>query len=189
MNFASIRFRFGLAALLIALTICCVALGLYVQRIQRQQHAVATILSWTDTAVEYDFYPHPNPTTDTGFGVIEHDDINWIYAQAASATVFRSHNYPPPEPVRHWSTQYVGNDFAHHVVGVEIPAEKVEEAMPVLMRLPRLNTIAVWKLQHYNSENPTEMEDALDLLRQKFPNCEVVQRERFYPCGYSTVAF
>lgn len=166
------RFRFGLATLLIVLTVCCVAFGVYMNRVHRQQQAVAQIESWDNGVVFYDFHPSEwNGFFSGGFGQFRHE----------------------PEFEKHWLAEYAGDDFVHNVVRVRINPQMVDEAIPVLRMLPGLVEIEVnneyriadGSYRLVEEDNP-ELKNVIERLKQAFPDCHVSVRE-VAPLGTSPI--
>lgn len=156
--------RFGLASLLVVLTIGCAALGVFMNRVHRQQRAVAEIQTWEGGAAYYDYYEFVDNPAELSFG-----------------SSYTARWDPPAEPTKHWLTQYIGDDFCHNVVGVSVSADRVDEAIPVLKTLPHLERIDVNKyydeaamFDHGVLEaGAQQRQRAIEQLQAEFPDCEV----------------
>lgn len=154
--------RFGLATLLIGFTVCCLGLGVYMNRVHRQQQAVAEIQAWEGAAVFYDFHKSID-IADLGFG-------NRGFGHQKDA-----------EKGKHWLAKYAGDDFCHNVVRVEISADDVDKAIPVLRTLPHLQRIEVakyyethgWLDEQSAEEGERQLQSVIKQLRLEFPDCEV----------------
>ena len=81
---------------------------------------------------------------------------------------------PPPLPPVTWTEALLGKDFVHRAGTVGLPANRVDEVMPHLERLPYLRRVVVLKT---DGSPEKEVEVAAKRIENTMPGVETVMLE------------
>jgi hypothetical protein len=164
-------FRYSLRTILIAVTVLCILLGMYMQQKRDKQLAIQTIIGWGGT-IHFDYEPSVAERAQRAF-------LSMGSAfRGTPAPVFVDR--PPPGPP--WLRQYLGDHFFADAVEVELPYLGDEIKLPYLGdRIVDFGALApLTKLKRLTIRQTKNLDNELRHL-EKLPDLEALY------LGYSNV--
>jgi len=147
--------RISLRAMLVAVLLCGVALGMFVHRAERQRAAVAEI----ERLGGYVGYEASDP--DAGI-------MAWGSGLGTSSLFNRVANV-------------VGLDYVYRVTRFSHFPEGTEKCLPHLHRLPDLNRVIILMDGGNLDEDERRAKELAERIRRELPSCQVEQ-ELFWIC-------
>jgi hypothetical protein len=80
---------------------------------------------------------------------------------------------PQPTAWEKWAGGLFGEHFVHHIVTVELPPKRIDEAIPLLKQLPDLRTVLI-RPNTVDGHDDAEVDATVERVKHAMPTVDVV---------------
>jgi len=160
----------SLMAFMFCCLIVCSWFGLKVQRARQQKNAFAALKKMTDCTFYYDRYGWVTVTNADGQQWRCNCDVHgcpWDLDLCMAS--------PQPTAWEKWAGSLFGEHFVRHIVTVELPSERIDEAIPLLKQLPDLRAVLIRpNINIVDGHDVTEVDATVERVKHAMPTVDVV---------------